>query len=175
MEVYLIRHTSVAVPPGTCYGFSDVPLNSTFEQEAGNTRKTLEGLHFDHVYTSPLSRATRLATYCGFPEAEHDDRIKEMNMGEWELQRFEQITDPELQEWYDNYLYTPTKGGEAFIDLYRRVGDFLTELRTKPYEKVAVFAHGGVLICAQVFAGVIPIESGFDHLTPYGGVVRIEL
>lgn len=34
MEVILIRHTSVDVPPGTCYGQSDVPLRDTFEQEA---------------------------------------------------------------------------------------------------------------------------------------------
>ena len=29
MEVILIRHTSVDVPPGTCYGHSDVPLKDT--------------------------------------------------------------------------------------------------------------------------------------------------
>ena len=27
MEVILIRHTSVDVPPGVCYGQTDVPLN----------------------------------------------------------------------------------------------------------------------------------------------------
>ena len=27
MIVYLIRHTSVAVPKGSAYGFTDVPLN----------------------------------------------------------------------------------------------------------------------------------------------------
>ena len=34
MEVILIRHTSVDVPPGVCYGQTDVPLKPTFEQEA---------------------------------------------------------------------------------------------------------------------------------------------
>ncbi len=33
MEVILIRHTSVDVPPGVCYGQTDVPLKPTFEQE----------------------------------------------------------------------------------------------------------------------------------------------
>ncbi len=175
MEIYLIRHTSVDVPPGTCYGCTDVPLRDTFEQEAGETRRRLEGLTFDKVFCSPLSRATRLAAFCGYPDAERCDRLKEMNMGEWEMRRFDDITDPQLQRWYDDYLNQPTKGGESFRDLYARVADFLCELREKEYKRVALFAHGGVLICARVFAGQIRMEDGFDHLTPYGGVEKIEL
>ena len=61
MEVTFIRHTSVDVPPGVCYGQSDVPLRDSFEQEAAITSENLktyrpQGRDFDHVYTSPLSR-----------------------------------------------------------------------------------------------------------------------
>lgn len=175
MEIYFIRHTSVDVPQGTCYGFTDVPLKATFEAEAAVTRHQLEGLHFDKVYTSPLSRAAKLAAFCGFPEAERDDRLKEMNMGEWEMQRFDDITDAHLQEWFDDFLNQPTSGGESFRDLYARVAAFINELRTRPYERVAAFAHGGVLICARVYAGEVPIEKGFENLTPYGGIIKIKI
>lgn len=175
MEIYLIRHTSVAVPRGTCYGFTDVPLNDTFEAEAAVTKSRLDGLHFDHVYTSPLSRAARLAAFCGYPDAERDDRLKEMNMGEWEMQEFDSIEDARLREWFEDYLNTPTTGGESFRDLYARVASFLEELRHKPYKRVAVFAHGGVLICARAYAGQVTVEAGFENLTPYGGVERITL
>ena len=67
MEIYLARHTSVDVPRGTCYGFTDVPLRATFRREATATRLRLGGLTFDHVYTSPLSRAAKLAAFCGYP------------------------------------------------------------------------------------------------------------
>ena len=51
MEVILIRHTSVDVPPGVCYGQTDVPLKPTFEQEAAITQENLKNyLPFDHVY-----------------------------------------------------------------------------------------------------------------------------
>ena len=146
MEIYLIRHTSVNVPKGTCYGFTDVPLKDTFETEAAQTKKQLEGLTFDCVYTSPLSRATKLAEFCGFPDAIRDDRLKEMNMGEWEMQMFDKINDPNLQKWYDNYLDHPTTGGESFRDLYNRVSSFLHELKQKEFQRVAIFAHGGVLL-----------------------------
>lgn len=57
MEVILIRHTSVDVPPGMCYGQTDVPLKPTFETEAAVTAENLKAyLPFDHVYTSPLTR-----------------------------------------------------------------------------------------------------------------------
>lgn len=175
MEIYLARHTSVAVPRGTCYGFTDVPVRATFRREATATRLLLRGLTFDHAFTSPLSRAAKLATYCGFPDAERDGRLKEMNMGDWEMQRFDDITDKRLQLWYDDFLNQPTTGGESFRDLYARVAAFLDDLRRKDFRRVAVFAHGGVLICAQVYAGIVPLKDGFKHLTPYGGVIRITL
>lgn len=33
MEVILIRHTSVDVPPGMCYGQTDVPLKPTLKRK----------------------------------------------------------------------------------------------------------------------------------------------
>lgn len=175
MEVYLIRHTSVDVPQGTCYGQTDVPLRDTFEEEAAVTSRGLAGLSFDAVFTSPLSRAVRLAAYCGFPDAVRDDRLKEMNMGAWEMQRFEDISDPQLQRWYDDYWHERTREGEGFMDLYDRVCRFLQEMRERGYGRIAVFAHGGVLIAARAMAGQIALEQGFMDLTPYGGIERIEL
>jgi hypothetical protein len=76
MEIVLIRHTKVGVPKGTCYGWSDVPLADTFLEEATETKANLEKIkiNFDKVYSSPLSRAEKLAEYCGYPDAERDDR-----------------------------------------------------------------------------------------------------
>lgn len=178
MEIVFIRHTSVDVPLGVCYGQSDVALRDSFEQEAAATAEKLksyrpEGKDFDHVYTSPLSRCVRLATYCGYPDAERDDRLKEINFGEWEMQKFEEINDPRLKEWYADYMNVPATGGESFAMQYRRVSNFLDELKSKDYDKVAIFAHGGVLICAQLYAGMIKPEEAFSALTPYGGTVEI--
>lgn len=179
MEVIFIRHTSVDVPRGVCYGQTDVPLQSSFEQEAAATSGHLkayrpQGGDFDHVYTSPLSRCVRLAAYCGYPDAEQERRIMEINFGDWEMKKFDEITDPALQEWYADYLNVPATNGESFAMQYRRVAEFLDELRKKEYEKVAVFAHGGVLICAQIYAGTLLPEEAFSALTPYGGIVRLK-
>ena len=68
MEVILIRHTSVDVPKGVCYGQTDVPLRDSFEEEASITAQQLQNDVFDAVFTSPLSRCTRLADHCGYPD-----------------------------------------------------------------------------------------------------------
>ena len=138
MEIYLARHTSEDVPRGTCYGFTDVTLRATFRREATATRLRLGNLTFDHVYTSPLSRAAKLATFCGYPAAERDERLKEMNMGDWEMQRFDDIIDERLQLWYDDFLNQPTTGGQSFRDLYARVAAFLDDLNRKDYRRVAL-------------------------------------
>ena len=177
MEVILIRHTSVDVPHGTCYGQSDVPLNATFEQEAAVTNDTLKQYRpFDMAYTSPLTRATRLATFCGFPDAQRDTRLMEIDMGEWEMKRYDEIDDPNLAIWFDNYMRHPATGGESFPQLYKRVASFLDDLRQKPYKRVAVFAHGGVLICAGIYAGLFEADNNaFSHLASFGGVEHITL
>lgn len=69
MEVILIRHTSVDVPPGVCYGQTDVPLKPTFEQEAAITQENLKTIflsttyipaHSHAAYVSPAIAAIRM-------------------------------------------------------------------------------------------------------------------
>jgi alpha-ribazole phosphatase len=177
MEIVLIRHTKVGVPKGTCYGWSDVPLADTFLEEAAETKANLERIkiNFDKVYSSPLSRAEKLAEYCGYPNAERDERLKEMNMGDWEMQKYDEIQDEALQLWFNDYMHLAATNGESFPIMYARVAGFLDELKKKPYKKVAIFAHGGVLICAGVYGGLFPVEDCFSHLTTYGGIETINI
>ena len=179
MEIYLIRHTSVDVPQGICYGQTDVPLKPSFEQEAETVKQNLAEHSFDAVYTSPLSRCTKLATYCGYPSATRDDRLKEMYMGNWEMKAFDEINDPQLQEWYNNYLHTPTLNGESYQDLLARISSFMEDIKlsekTSGHSKIAIFAHGGVLLCAQIYAGVITPKDAIQKLPSYGEIIRISI
>ena len=176
MELILIRHTSVDVPPGTCYGQTDVPLRPSFPEEAEAVCRQLAGYApFDRVYTSPLSRCVRLVEYGGYADAVRDARLLELNFGAWEMQRYEEIRDPRLEAWYADYLHVPATGGESFTDQLYRVSAFLDELRRKPYHRVALFTHGGVIACAQVYAGAVPLEKAFSGVPSYGGIVPILL
>ena len=174
MEVILVRHTKVDVPKGMCYGQSDVPVAPSFLQEAQITKNHLDiYLPFDRIYSSPLTRARVLAEYCGYKNPIIDSRLMEMSMGEWEMQMYDEIKDVRLEEWYKDYMHIPTPGGESFPVLYKRVASFLDELRQSDSQRVAVFSHGGVLICAGLYAGLFGEQNAWDHLTPYGGIQKI--
>ena len=196
MEVYLVRHTSVDVPRGICYGQSDVPVRDTFPQEAAAVKARLQHLvekgflpdsapvehssalaplHFDAVYTSPLGRCTKLAQFCGYGDALREQRIKEMNFGNWEMQDYSAIKDPHLQVWFNDWVNVRTSGGESFADQLHRVGEFLQELKDSGKETVLLFCHGGVLACAKVLGGKIGVKEAFSTLDDYGSIIKVSI
>ena len=58
---------------------------------------------------------------------------------------------------------------------YRRVAGFFDELRTKDFRRVAVFAHGGVLLCAGLYVGMFGEKEAWNNLVGFGGIQRIDL
>ena len=178
MKVTLIRHTKVDVPKGTCYGWSDVPVAKSFEEEAAVTKQNLmKKQPFDAVFSSPLTRARKLAAYCGYPNPTLDDRLKEMNMGDWEMRLYDDIAkeDPHILAWYKDYMHLEATGGESFPLLYDRVSAFLDWLKTQSYDHVAIFAHGGVLICAGIYGRLFAKANAFENLVAFGGIQEIEI
>ena len=174
-KVYLIRHTSVDVPPGTCYGQTDVPVKDTFPQEAAVSKARIEGLHFDKVFTSPLTRCVQLATFCGYPDAERRKEIMELNFGKWEMVRYDELHGEYADKWYADYFHTPAPEGESFVDQFQRVSRFLEELKASNYENVLVFAHGGVLACSLLYCGRVDSSDLFSHMPQYGEMITIEI
>ena len=173
MKVTLIRHTRVAVASGICYGHTDVPVADTFTAEALQIKNSLLNESFDIVYTSPLSRCRQLANFCGFPQAIPDERLKELHFGHWEMQSWNEITDPLLQNWYNNWIYLPAGGAESYFEQYQRVCQFLNELRNSGYNHAALFTHRGVIACASVFANLCNLETSFQTEVDYGSLTRL--
>ena len=164
MEVFLIRHTKTAVIPGTCYGNSDVDVADSFLEEAGKVRERLKGESFDAVYSSPLQRCRKLAVYCGYENPILDDRLKELNFGSWEGQR-----------WDEDWLSMPAGGAESFLEQYNRVSAFLDDLKETGHEKVCVFAHGGTIRAALIYAGKYNFNQAFTDDVDYGSQVKMTI
>ncbi len=172
MNVYLIRHTTIDVPSGICYGQTDVPLKNTFEEEAEKVKQRLSDINFDAIYCSPLSRCRRLAHYCGYSEAILDARLKELNFGDWEMGKWHEL---DMTIWDSDWVNIPTPNGEAFIQLYDRLAFFFEELKTKGHNEVAVFTHGGIIGAAKSYFGQQDLRYAFDDVVKYGEVVEFEL
>lgn len=175
MKVTLIRHTSVAVESGICYGWTDVEVAPSFVDEAANVALSLAGSHFDAVFSSPLLRCRKLADFCGFPQPIIDERLKELNFGRWEMQKWEDITDPSLQLWYKDWIHLPAGGAESYTSQCLRVAHFLDSLHTLSHQEIGIFTHRGVIASAMVYAQQCTIEDSFSFDIPYGSTTIITL
>lgn len=175
MKVTMIRHTAVAVPRGTCYGHTDVPLKNTFPIDAMVVASQLSEWHYDAAFSSPLSRCYRLAQACGFADAICDDRLMELDFGEWEMQMFSEIEDPRFPEWQQDPVNVRVTGGESFMDQHMRFLSFIDDLKAMDYERVAIFTHGGILMQAMLYTGMAQLEDLFVEQPTFGGMIHFEI
>lgn len=176
MKVYLMRHTSVVWDGSVvCYGATDIDVRATFPQEALQSKARLSGLRFDKVYTSPLQRAAKLATYCGYADAERDNRLKEMNFGDWEgLLWHDIIKGEETGVFFERYITNRTPNGESQEDQYERVREFILEKKAEGHNSILIFCHGGVINCARTLAGLVPLNEAFATIPDFGSLTVLE-
>ena len=174
MKITLIRHTSVNVSRGFCYGNTDVGLASTFEKEWLVVKDKLKNNSFDFVFSSPLQRCAKLAEKLFEKEMiEYDDRLKEMNFGKWEGKNWDDIEKtPEGYGFFQDYLNVPCPGGESFLNLWDRVNSFLNYVNKKMNEKnIAIVSHGGpIRVICSVIQKLEPREA-FEMKVDYGEVL----
>ncbi|MCX7100601.1 MAG: alpha-ribazole phosphatase family protein [Methylobacter sp.] len=162
MDIYLIRHTQTIADPGLCYGQSDIALAPNFAEEMGVVHDKLPEFGEDcQVYCSPLTRCLQLAHT--FSDAvTTDQRLLELNFGEWESTRFDDIDADALQHWTSNYVTAAPPKGENFEDLYQRTGDFWQELLASKAEQVLVITHAGVIRALLARALNLPLVNSFQ-------------
>lgn len=172
MEIYLIRHTTPAIERGTCYGFADIDVADTFETEAARIRELLPVRPFT-VYASPLQRCSKLATRLFGPGFHTDDRLKELNFGEWEMQRWDDLGENALQTWMNDFVYERVPGGESYADLYQRSVHILNEIVEKGQDAVLV-THSGVIRALLAHVTHTPLEKSFDLRVEYGRIAKLQ-
>lgn len=147
MELYIIRHTPVALDRSYCYGQSDVDVADSYEADRDGILSHLPRDRNEwRCLSSPLSRCHRLASdIMGEENVESDSRLMEMSFGQWEMQRWEDLPKKEFDEWKRDIESVVPPGGESYGDVRRRVLDFYEDLRNSSSPKVMIVAHAGVL------------------------------
>lgn len=174
MKITLIRHTAVDVEKGICYGQSNVNVAASFESEANSVKEKLSDSLFDAVYCSPLLRCTKLAHYCGYTTPSIDDRLMEMNFGDWEMKAWDDINDPHLKTWYADWVNQTATNGESFMELMFRVQKFQQEISKINFKHIALFTHAGVIRSFLIINKFISIQNSFNFVVNYADIVKIE-
>ncbi len=164
--VCFVRHTQVNVPRGICYGQFNAGLADSFLQEAAVVKQKIDALHFNKVYTSPLDRCVKLAEYCGYPNAIQSEALMELNFGNWENKKWD---DLDMRVWETDWVNNPPPNGESFAEMYRRVANFLATLDCEQH--TLIFTHKGVINCAKSYYRGIDLKDTFNETLDYGAVI----
>ena len=137
-----MRHPAPLIEPGICYGRLDLLLRPDADIDGMARAPLLVGSK--RIWTSPSRRcstvAERIAETLSVPLTA-DPRLKELDFGEWEGKRWDDIPRADLDCWAADPLGFRAPGGESGAELIARVAEFCAELT----EDCAVVSHGGPL------------------------------
>ena len=178
MEIYLVRHTETICEKGICYGQSDVALAEPFDLVFENIISQLPNEAV--IFTSPLQRCVILAKHIQSKiktiSYQEDERLKEMNFGDWEMKNWNDILPEQLNPWMEDFVNIPASNGESFIELHTRVGMFLSDKISKKINKpIIIVSHAGVIRSILCHQTSLPLKDAFQNKVDFGEVIKIVL
>lgn len=174
MSIYLIRHTAPLIDKGTCYGQADIDVKDSFYEEAAVIRSVIPS-DLQHIWSSPLQRCRKLAEHL-FPDISigYENDLREINCGEWELQKWDDIPSEVIDPWMKDYVNVRIPGGENYIDLFDRVvARFQSIAATE--KPAAIVAHGGVIRSILAHITGTSLQDSFRVFAlHYGCVIKLD-
>ncbi|MFM0735417.1 alpha-ribazole phosphatase [Paraburkholderia sediminicola] len=178
MDIVLIRHPAVALDSGVCYGHSDVALAGDVEISASTLALKLATLQVPPprvLMSSPLTRCATLASVMANDfgcALSHDDRLKEMDFGDWEQQRWDAIDRGLLDDWAANFEHARAHGGESVAQFVARVRAWFDAFaQTRELSPAYVVTHAGVMRVIASLVLDVPLERSLRWSLEMTGVV----
>ena len=162
MKLFLLRHTSLNVDNDIFYGQTDLDVSNSFDDEVKRIIEKLIKYNIDleniRTFSSPLKRCVKLAKRVK-EKFQIDDRIKEMNLGDWEMKKMDSISKEKKKEWENNLLNFKIPNGESNKEFLDRLRDFLSDILVYN-EDLLIVCHAGSI------NGIISILTNepFDEL-----------
>ena len=143
MKIYLIRHGQVPHNALQQYNTNDEDLTDVGIKQALEVKEKIKNINFDIIFSSPLVRAKHTAKIItgNIKDIIFDDRLKERSCGSLSGQPLEVTNREEYWNYYTDIQYGTC---ENIQDFFKRVYNFLDELKTENYEKVLIVGHSGI-------------------------------
>ena len=180
MKLFFLRHTSLNVEIDVFYGQTDLDVSDRFEKEVKLIQKKIKNFNIDtktiRVYSSPLKRCIKLTNKL----TENyivDERIKEMNLGDWEMKKMSSISKKEKLDWENNLLSFKIPNGESNNEFLKRLKSFLEDI-FKFNEDALIVCHAGSINGMLSLLTKEPFDKmvkNYWELIKHGSISLIEL
>ncbi len=175
MEVYLIRHSPVANPQKLCYGQSDIQLIDDWQTHFSALQNKLAPYLDDTTvyYSSPFARCTQLADFLSGNTTKTDARLSEMNFGDWEQCKWDNIEQSVLNAWMADFVHHQVPNGESFELMHQRCTQFWDELLNQKHNKIAIITHAGVIRSILAYVLQIPLDKIFQIEVDFCSISKV--
>lgn len=172
MALILLRHTRPVGSDGVCYGATDLPPGPDLANETRRLHAQLPEV--GAIVSSPLQRCLRLAEPLGTARnirVTTDARLRELDFGAWEGQRWDRIARREIDAWAADLMGARPHGGETVKMLAARAAEALAEHQPIAADlPTLVVTHMGVIRAALAAAGR---DGAWEARLPFGGWIEI--
>ena len=161
MRLILLRHgETVWNIDKRLQGHDNSPLSARGIEQAKAIAGSIRSLAPARVVASDLGRARQTAEVIGYGHAPSDERLRELNMGEWTGERKGDLIAHKEQLYRDWRAgrFTPA-GGESWDDFVLRIKSGLTDWVYQGTGDLLAIVHSGVVRAACFsFLGLKPAQ-----------------
>ena len=143
MKVYIVRHGEVPHNALIQYNNENEDLNENGIRQANELKEKIKNINYDIIISSPLLRAKHTAQIINVNNKKIliNDKLKERDPGDLSGKP---LTVTNRDEYW-NYNTTIRYGtSENIREFFKRIYNFLEDLKKEDYESVLIVAHSGV-------------------------------
>lgn len=152
MNIYFLRHGQTEEnSKRTYYGSLDVQLNENGIAQAEKAGEIFKNIEFNKVFISEKVRTfqtAQIALKDRDVQLIKDKRINEIDFGKFEGKTYDELCKlyPEkVKLWQENWEEFCPNEGESYKIFYKRVKEFMEDIKELQEENILIVTHGGVI------------------------------
>ena len=171
MRLILVRHPKPLCEKGICYGRLDLECEPQALSEAVLRFGKLASASL--IFTSPARRARDLAARLA-TQMIVDDRLQELNFGDWEGRRWQDLGREAIDAWSQGLPDSAPPNGETLTAMADRCASWLRSLQPAESPVFAVTHAGPIRLIKAILNGK-PLLTHFTDAIPFAEPIMMEL
>ncbi|MFZ7132728.1 MAG: histidine phosphatase family protein [Eubacteriales bacterium] len=180
MKFLLVRHVETTGNAEDRFaGITDTEYTAKGLKQFITITNKLKEISFDVIYSSPISRALKIAEKTG----EHHNldvvvkkELSEMNFGLFENLTFKEINEKHTEHWMNwekDFIHYALPQGDSLYKFHHRIAGFIDAIKEEEATSLIV-CHGGTIQSILTHLLNLELEHRWHFHIPLGGLVEIE-